>query len=369
MAGGGGSQKTENSPWKEAQPFLKDIMGEAQALYGTGGPQMYPGQTFVGPTQGQLGSWDTALSYADQVFGGQQAPKFGQATGALGNALAGNTQLGQMANSIGSLSVPALAQGFSGGAPQLGSVSGFDTSGAFGKALSGTPDYSGLQGSIDAANAPLLRQFEQDILPGLNQRATFLGNPTGGIKTLNRVLPELGERMSMNAQTLTEGERQRALGSQQNAAQFLTQAGLGAQNDYRGQLLGLGGLGGQLAQGAGAQSLQGVGLFPTLAETGRYPGQISEQFSNWGAGFQQQALNDQMNQFNWYQNLPWQNLNNYNGLIQGFGGLGGTQTQPGGSRSAGALGGAVSGATIGSGFGPWGTAIGAIGGGLLGAFG
>lgn len=39
------------------------------------------------------------------------------------------------------------------------------------------------------------------------------------------------------------------------------------------------------------------------------------------------------------------------------------------NRSAGALGGALAGAQFGSSFGPWGTAIGAIGGGLLGGYG
>lgn len=45
-----------------------------------------------------------------------------------------------------------------------------------------------------------------------------------------------------------------------------------------------------------------------------------------------------------------------------------TQQQGSKNRVAGALGGAASGASIGSAFGPWGTAIGAIAGGLLGSF-
>jgi hypothetical protein len=351
MDKGGGSSTTvqKADPWAAAQPYLKDIMGQARSLYNTGGPLMYPGQTFVGPTSGQLGAWDTVLNYADQVFGGQPAPQFGQATSALGSSLAGDTALGRMATSIGSISVPALAQGFAGGAPtfnpsaftpSLGNIGGIDTTSAFSRALSGTPDYAGVQGAIDAANAPILRQFEQDLLPSLNQRATFLGNPTGGIKTLNRVLPELGERMATNAAAITDAERQRALTAQQGASQFLTQAGLQATGlgqqgastsanilgDYRNQLLGLGGLGGQLAQGAGAQSLQGLGLFPSIVGLGQYPGQLSQSFADWGAGFQGKALQDQINQFNYYQNLPLQNLQNYNAIVQGYGGLGGTTT-------------------------------------------
>lgn len=328
-AGGGGTQNTVAEPWSGSQPYLRDVMNQAQQLYQTGGAQYYPGQTFVGPTAGQLGAWNTALGYSDQVYGGQNAPKFGEATGALSNVLGGG-YLG----------------GLAGGSSQQAGA-------ALNSMLSGTPDYSGLQKSIDAANAPLLRQFEQEILPGLNQKATFYGNPTGGIKAVNQILPELGERMSQNANAAYEQERQRALAAQQSAL----------------------GLYGQFGQGATQAQIAGAGLFPSLAEAGRYPGQIQEQFANYGAGFQQQALNDQINRFNYYQNLPQQNLQNYSSIINGYGGLGGTQstTLPQGNRTAGAaggaIGGAVAGAQIGSVFPGIGTGIGAIGGALIGGLG
>jgi hypothetical protein len=319
---GGGSQTQTSEPWGASQPYLKDIMGQAQMEYRSGGPQYYPGQTFTGPTQGQIGAWDTALGYADQVFGGQQAPQFGKATGALNSALEGG-QMGQVA----------------GGNSQAAGT-------ALGSMLSGQPDYSGLQASIDAANAPIMRQFEQEYLPQLNQRATFLGNPTGGIKSLNKVLPEMGQRMSENAMLATEGERQRALQSQQ--------AGLGMY--------------GQMAQGATQAQLAGAGLFPTIAQTGQYPGQLQEQFANWGAGYQQQQLDDQMARWNFEQNAPWANLNQYNSIVQGFGGMGGSATMPGGSNSSGALGGAIAGAQLGGQYGGgWGALLGGVGGGLLGS--
>lgn len=280
MSKGGGSTKQVSEPWGPSQPFLKDIMGQAQQLYRSGGPEMYPGQTFAGPTQGQIGAWGNSFDYADSVFGGQAAPKFGQATDALGSALGGG--------------------GFGGLTGGAAGAAG----GALSKMLSGAPDYSGLQGSIDAANAPIMRQFEQDILPGLNNRATFLGNPTGGIKTLNRVLPEIGERMSQNASVLTEAERNRALTAQQT--------GLGMYGDF--------------LQGQGAQQLQGLSMFPSIMQAGMMPGSLAGQFADWGAGFEQKAIDDQRSQFDYYQNLPWQNLQNYNSIVQGFGGLGGTQT-------------------------------------------
>lgn len=347
MSKGGGSQTTTSEPWSGAQPYLKDIMGQASSLYRTGGPQYYPGQSFQGPTPGQISGWNTNLNYADQVFGGQNTPKFGQASDALSSALTGRTALGNFAGDLGPMAASQINAGFGSGMPNLSTASGFDTTGAFKSALSGTPNYGAVKGAVDAANQQVLDQFNQQILPGLNSRASFLGNPTGGIKTLNSVLPRLGQLMDQNAQSAYLNEYDRALGAQQNASQFLTQAGLNSQNDYRNQLLGFGSLEGNLAQGAGSQALQGAGLFPTLASAGQYPGQLSQSFANWGAGFGQQALGDQVNRFNYYQNAPYQNLANYQSIIGGYGGLGGSSTQKqSGNSGLGALGGLLVGGNL-----------------------
>ena len=67
---------------------------------------------------------------------------------------------------------------------------------------------------------------------------------------------------------------------------------------------------------------------------------------------------------------PWQAIQQYNNILQpGYtlNQTGTNQTTGGGSRGAGALGGAAVGEKIGSGFGPWGTAIGA-GAGAIGGY-
>ena len=71
-----------------------------------------------------------------------------------------------------------------------------------------------------------------------------------------------------------------------------------------------------------------------------------------------------------YADEPYTRLQRYMGLVGG-GGYGGTTTTTGqgGSPMMGALGGAATGASMGSMFGPWGAAIGGVGGGLMGAFG
>ena len=77
----------------------------------------------------------------------------------------------------------------------------------------------------------------------------------------------------------------------------------------------------------------------------------------------QRLIDADVNRWNFGQSAPWQNLGNYANLIYGLpGGYGTTtQTQPGGSRLAGAAGGAMSGAAL----GPWGALGGAVLGGLL----
>jgi hypothetical protein len=90
-------------------------------------------------------------------------------------------------------------------------------------------------------------------------------------------------------------------------------------------------------------------------------GQIAE-------GYQDVALQDAVNRFNFQQQAPYMKLQSY--LSGAYGAPMGTQgsvTTPtyGRNQAAGALGGAASGAALGSSFGPYGTAIGA-GVGLLG---
>ena len=399
MSGGGGKQTTvqKSDPPAYLQPFLTDIAQTAFRNSQTP-PAFFPGPTFLGPTSGQLDAFKQQFDYTNSVFGGQQAPKFGDATNALTQNLNGGTGLGGFAGGISPLANQSLQQGFGSGAPtfdpskfapSLSNAGGFNTNAAFNRALTGTPDYAGLQGSIDAANAPILRQFNEEFLPQLNQRAAFLGNPTGGIKALNKVLPQLGQQLGENALRATENERQRALAEQLGTAQFLTGAnqqsfGLGLQgaaqnagiqSDFRGQALGLGQLAGGLQGQVADNQLSAASLFPQLAQAGMAPGALSANFADFGRQFQDRALQDQIDRFNYYQNLPNQSLGQLVNFINPQAGFGGVQTgiAPGGSRAGGALGGALSGAASGAALGSVvpgiGTAIGALGGGLIGGLG
>lgn len=423
-------------------------MGRGQSL-SQQQPSYYGGPTVVGPTDAEGAAWGARTGYNDQVFGGGTL-NYGAATGALNNAFSGNTQLQGMAGQLAPQATDLLTSGFSapntsgisginsnaagnigkygfgtsldasGRAPTFGVAGGLDARGAYQSMLSGQPDYAGTQGAIDAANAPILKQFNEQILPSLNQKATFSNNETGGIKALNRVLPEMGAQMATNAQNINNQERLRALDAQSQAANAISQggmqgyglglqtaqgergleqnlAGLGLQTDttrgqmqlsdtganlqregmlqdanntYRADLLNYGSLAGQLGSQATGQQLQAAGLFPGLNQVGRQPGDDALSYANYDRALQEDSLQSDMDKFNYLRDQPYNNLGWYSNLISGASSPYGTQTQtgPAGSRAAGALGGALAGSQLasGMGYGGWGQLVGAGLGGYLG---
>jgi hypothetical protein len=213
-SGGTSSSTSTRNPWEFAAPTLQQAL---QQLTGANAGALDPIQAAA----------NRGVDYASAAFGGVPNLNLGDTTSAIRQILQGG------------------ATGAAGGSSDAAGA-------ALTRMLSGTPDYEGVQGAIDAANAPILRQLEQDVIPGLNSRATFLNNPTGGIKTLNRVLPEVGERMSQNATAITDAERRRALDAQTT--------GLGLFGSLSGQ--------------ANAQALQAAGLAPELLKMGLLPSQL-----------------------------------------------------------------------------------------------
>lgn len=461
--GGGSSQKqtTTQEPWKPAQPYLTDIMQQGQTL-SRQAPSYYGGPLTVGPTASEGQAWGARTNYNNSVFGGSSSPQFGDLTSALTQNLNGGTDAQRMSGAVSPYATGALTQGFgktdtsgvtglnapgqtnaagqigqynfgtsldpNGKAPTFGVAGDLDARGAYQQMLSGTPDYAGVQGAIDAANKPLLRDFNENLIPGLNQKATFTNNMTGGIKGLNRAVPELADRMSENALSITEGERQRALGAQQNAASQISQGGfqgyglglntaqgergleqsqagmnlsadqtraglglndfgtglagaqfgldkqnavMGSNDRYRADLLNLGSLGGQLSGQAGQQQLNAVSQFPSVYNTGRQPGTDALDYANYDRATQEDALSADQDKFNYLRDQPNNQLGWYSSLINGTASPYGTAstTGPTGSRAAGALGGALAGGQLGGqmfGGNPWAQGLGALLGGYAG---
>lgn len=228
-------------------------------------------------------------------------------------------------------------------------------------------------------------QQTQAALTAAQQRAT-MGNPLVPAAQQQALNTVQGNFLGGNP--FFEGAFRGATAGAQTAYQDATQAAL--SNASRAGRYGSGAMGNALDRAggtfanaltntAGALAYQNydtergrqqamIGAAPQLAaadyaDIGQLmqTGQISE-------GYQDVALQDAVNRFNFAQQAPYQKLQSY--LSGAYGapmGSQGSVTTSGGGRSqaAGALGGAASGAAIGSMFGPYGAAIGG-GVGLIG---
>lgn len=273
---------TVNEPPAFIRPFMEYGAQQSRALYETGGPQYYQGNTvvpFSAQTEAALaGTQDRAL-YGSPVNAAAQ----NYATGVLSNPI--SSQFGGASN-------PYLDATFNRAADSVQNriQSGFAGSGR----------------NIEAGR-PVAAQELNDLATGIY----------GGAYENER------DRMAQDL-------------AQQRATQFSV-AGLApnlANQDY-----------------IDLNALQGVG------------GQVEDL-----AG---RLMEDQAARWDFSQNAPQINLDNYIARVTGaYPGQSATQTTPTyRNRTAGGLGGAMSGASLGSSFGPYGALLGAIGGGLLGAYG
>lgn len=422
----------------------------------------YPGQTYVGPTSAEGAAWQQQGNYNNSVFGGQPSLQYGALTGYANNSIAGNNQLGTMTNQMAPGASGAVNSAFSpydiggrfdqlqgpngavreanpqagqigqynfgttldaqGNAPQYGKAGGLDATGAYNRMLSGQPDYQGTQGAIDAANSQVMRQLTDQIVPQLNQQATFSNNMTGGVKGLNAAMPEIAGRMAENAQNINNQERIRALQSQESAANQIAQGGMqsyglglqtaqgqrgleqsqanmnlsadqaranmglsdaqmglqtdmaryGINNDqanfglqreqgreaamggYRSDALGYGSLAGNLASQSAGDQARAAAMYPGIYDMGRQQSGDSMAYANYDRALQEDALQSDMDRFNYNRDQPMNQLGWYSSLINGTASPYGSQTTtaPGGSRTAGALGGAMAGYQATAGL-PW----------------
>jgi hypothetical protein len=243
-SGGGGTTQTiqQADPWSGAQPYLKDIMGQAQNAYiQSQGNTYYPGSTVV-----------------------PFSPETEAGLGAITNRATQGSPLN------------AAAQG------QIQST------------ING--DY------LDPTNNPAYGGLMQDVRNQVNSQFGTAGRTGSGAHTgvMTRGMMDAGGR-------LYEQERKNQLNATTIAPTL-------AATDYND-----------------ASALLGVGAQRE--------------------GLGQQYVDDQLARYNYAQQQPWMNLNNYSGAVSGLGSLGGTNTitSPGSSSNAvgGALGGGLMGGMLG----------------------
>lgn len=301
MGSSSGSTRTTTTAEPPAfiQPYMQYGAQQSRALYETGGPQYYGGNTVVPFSQ----QTENALGRTEQRAL-QGSPVNQAAQNYATNTLTGTptSQFGAF-NPYGSGSNPYLDATFNRAADSVQQRLG--------------TQFAGSGRNIDASRA-----VNSDELSNLADRIY------GGAYESER-----GRQYGFDQ---SERDRMAQDLSQQRAHQFGV-AGLAptlANQDYV-DLQALGGVGGQVED-----------------LTGR-------------------LMEDQAARWDFSQNAPQTNLDNYIARITGGypGGTSNATTPTYRNRTAGAAGGALAGAQMGSAFGPWGTAIGAIGGGLLGGYG
>lgn len=314
---GGGDTTTKTEPWSGQQPYLTAGFQQAQNLLNFGGPEYYPNATYT-PFSPQT---QMALNLGENraLFGSE----FDQPAGNVAmQAMQGNspyTQAGLQSLWGGSLGMQQLA----------GTANG--------QYLNANPYLDNMFGAAARATNT---QYNNQVMPGVN--ATF---GSGG-------------RTGSNAhQTALDMANQNYNNSMSDMAANIY--GNNYQSERDRQLsasTGLGSLGTALASGYGSlgnqnysQQMGGAALGQQLAAN---DWQNIGQLANIGQqveGQSQNVLNDYMNRFNYYQNRPEQNLQNYVAAINGIPVNGGqtSQSSDGGSPLTSALGGALTGGALG----------------------
>ena len=312
----GGDQTTKTEPWSGQQPYLTTGFQQAQNLLNSGGPDYYPNATYT-PFSAQSQA-AMQLGQNRALFGSQ----FDQPAGNVAmQAMQGNSPFTM--SGVGALGMAGL------GAGQLNATSQ-------GQYLNANPY---LDQAFNSAARGITSQYDNSVMPGVN--ATFgSGGRTGSYahnQALNMANDSYGNAIGDLASNIYGGNYQSERDRQMSASAGLGSLGTGIASGY-----------GSLGQQNFGQQLAGAGLGQQLGQNDWYNigqlGQIGQQVE----GKAGQMLGDYQDRFNFYQQRPEQNLQNYIASINGIPVNGGqTSTQgSGGSPLTSALGGALTGGAV-----------------------
>lgn len=407
-------------------PYLQLGLRGAEQLFLNQAPSLYPGQMYVDPSRQTLaalqGMEQTAYAAQPILGAGVQAFLSGAGKGAerisvpsgpvsgqsvleglaSGTGIAGE-KLQQLYGAAGQpIAGQDLYRQAIGGGLQNLAMPGFQQV-AGGSFLQGSPYRDAL---IQAATRPLAQQFSEQVIPGISSQFSAAGRYGSGAmqRAQSGATEAFGRALGDVTANITAADYARERGFQESARQQL--AGL-SQQDIANRFAGAGALGAaqqaQIAQQLGiarelgssqlsaAQALGQIGISQQSAQTqaaiananaaeaaarrqleaAQLAGNIyqqqfapSQMLGQVGSAYEQiaaQPLQEDIMRYQYQQQLPYQQLAGYTSSIYGAPFSSAVQ-QSQSNPFLGALGGAAIGGQL---FGP----IGAIGGGLLGAFG
>lgn len=384
VGGGSSEQNTKTDPWDGLKPYLigldgkTGIMPEAERLFKEATPEYFKGNSYAGLNDVQNGAIGKLLDY----YNSPASMAGANAATTLGNGLLDKNAMtfngASTFNALPQLSkenqitAPTVAQTNPVQAASVG-TSGVDWKTAIQNTLKGevnNPYLSEISGNIGrSASDNYLRNIAPQISGGAQLAGQFGGSRHGvveanALRDLNRGVSDSVANLygsayenaqnAKNASALAlsgqeSGERvsQAQLAQQAALAQAQIQAQQAmqqAQLDYQAQrdnqlgALSLGDLAirdklgtGNLNLNAGGlnlnadnqnfnQQLAGVGL---LQQAAQQPITNAQGALGIGGLQQQNAqgqINADMDRWNFNQTLPWQNLQNYAGLVTGAGG-------------------------------------------------
>jgi hypothetical protein len=350
--GGGGSTNTveKADPWEGQQPFLEYGFQQAQDRFQSDSPNFFPGNTISPFNQNETAYQQSVIDYLGSGRGqGLQAG----AENAIGNELF-NTSNNPMLQATRGLAPY--------GQESLVAASNFTDSPILDEGSASPLMQQMLSGSvsqnpfIENANQAMVRDavsgFQQEVMPALRASqiayqpgGSSRGDIAGGLAASN-LQSGLTDKINQNYMNAFNSAQQQQMGAAQLLEQGRAQrAGEAFQQGQGAFGIGLGGEG-QINQnlatglgGYGAVSQQPIDLAGNLSDVGMQQRELA-----------QQNLDEDVNRFQFDQNIGDQKLANYMNLIQGnFGGTTVNTAERGGLGLAGSM-------------GQLGGAIGAIGG-------
>lgn len=346
MSGGGsGSTSTTQSLPGYAEPYAQQILQQGAALSQQQMPQ-YTGQLAAGLSSGQQQGIDSINSMA-----GQANPTLNAANSAVTNAANNASNPYQTSNGYVGQNVQASQNPYA------------------------TMSNPYVDAQVNKAQTDLTNQYAAGTAASTNAQFRNAGAFGGSAQqeTQQQNQNQLANALT-NVSTQMYGNdyanTQAAAGQQ---AALNTGTALQNQSNNLNYTQQQNSLNSQNYQNAQSNALQGASLAPGLNQAGYYGADQALQAGNTAQQTNQNQLGAQYQQ--WYNQAysPYQQLGVLQSALSGALGAGAqgvtTNTQSSGNQGMSALGGAASGAAMGSMFGPIGTGVGAVGGGLLGAFG
>jgi len=187
----------------------------------------------------------------------------------------------------------------------------------------------GLQGNIEAATRPITQALTEQALPAIRSSAEQSGN--------------FGSSRQGIAEGLASGRASQAIG---DATSNIVSKAYGTNVDAQ---------------------LKALGLLPQTTQTQTAGDLTTSNVGDVRQAMSQAQLGEQVGNFNWDQLAPFLQSKDIMSLLTGLPGGSTTTTASGPQKNmlTSSLGGAASGAALGSMFGPIGTGVGAVGGSIL----